>query len=76
VSRVIVTGVHEVDDLDSNPAKKAEEIAREWVQAFGAKSMGRTFRRRCGASTAPLWFACGSTGLSFSVEGDALSVPV
>ena len=49
VSRVIATGVHEVVDLDSNPAKKAEEIAPEWVQAFGAKPMGADVQeaRRC-----------------------------
>jgi hypothetical protein len=49
VSRVIATGVHEVDDLDSNLAKKIEEIAREWVQSFGAKPMGAEVQeaRRC-----------------------------
>lgn len=37
VGRVIATGIHEVDDLDRNPAKGSEELAREWVDEFGAK---------------------------------------
>jgi superfamily II DNA or RNA helicase len=37
VDRVIATGIHDIDDLDRNPAKESEEIARHWVQGFGAK---------------------------------------
>ena len=38
VSRVIATGVHQVDDVDGNPAQASEDIAREWVDGFGAKA--------------------------------------
>jgi ERCC4-related helicase len=34
VGRVIATGVHAVEDLDENPAKESEEIARQWVRSF------------------------------------------
>ncbi len=37
VDRVIATGIHEVDDLDHNAAKESEDIARKWVEGFGAK---------------------------------------
>lgn len=36
VSRVIATGLHEVNDLDLNPAKVAEAIAKGWATGFGA----------------------------------------
>lgn len=36
VNRVIATGVYDVEDLDQNPANESEEIARQWVIAFGA----------------------------------------
>jgi superfamily II DNA or RNA helicase len=35
VSRTIATGIHCVDDVDHNPAKESEEIARKWVESFG-----------------------------------------
>lgn len=35
VARSIATGIHNVEDLDQNPAIKAEEAARRWVLAFG-----------------------------------------
>jgi hypothetical protein len=35
VGRIITTGIHEVEDLDQNPAKVSEEIARRWVLTFG-----------------------------------------
>ena len=35
VGRVIATGIHEVQDLDQNPAKESEELARRWVLTFG-----------------------------------------
>jgi superfamily II DNA or RNA helicase len=49
VSRVIATGVHEVEDLDNNPGKVSEEIALEWAQGFGAKPRGVDVQeaRRC-----------------------------
>jgi superfamily II DNA or RNA helicase len=38
VSRIIATGVHEVEDLDPDPKNNSEEIVRTWVREFGAKS--------------------------------------
>jgi hypothetical protein len=38
VSRIVATGIHEVDDLDLDPVKNCEEIARAWSSAFGARS--------------------------------------
>lgn len=35
VSRVIATGVYDVEDLDQNPANESEKIARQWVHSFG-----------------------------------------
>src|SRR5258708_5045864 len=35
VSRVIATGIHEVADVDSNPAKQTDGLVRRWVQKFG-----------------------------------------
>ncbi len=40
VGRVIATGVYDVDDLDGNPAKDSEEIARDWVVSFNGRSKG------------------------------------
>jgi hypothetical protein len=40
VDRIIATGIHEVDDLDHNPARESEEIARKWVESLGAKAKG------------------------------------
>jgi ERCC4-related helicase len=37
VTRVITSGVHNVSDLDDEPSKRIEEIARDWAQSFGAK---------------------------------------
>jgi hypothetical protein len=49
VSRVIATGLHEVEDLDNNPGNVSEEIARKWAQGFGAKPWGVDVQeaRRC-----------------------------
>lgn len=35
VSRIIATGIHEVEDLDRDPTKESEEITRCWVADFG-----------------------------------------
>ncbi|MGC2639149.1 MAG: SNF2-related protein [Acidobacteriaceae bacterium] len=35
VSRVIASGVHHVTDLDVEPAKTSEAVARSWVSQFG-----------------------------------------
>jgi hypothetical protein len=37
IDRVVTTGIHAVADLDENPARRSEEIAREWLEGFGAK---------------------------------------
>lgn len=34
VGRVIATGVYDIEDLDKNPAKESEELARRWVLTF------------------------------------------
>ncbi len=38
VTRVIATGIHAVEDLDQNPGKESEELARRWVLSFGGTS--------------------------------------
>jgi len=54
VGRVIATGIHEVEDLDQNPAKESEDITRRWVLAFGGtpKSVEVEEVRRCLEGTA------------------------
>jgi hypothetical protein len=49
VSRVIATGVYEVEDLDNYPGKVSEEIARKWAQGFGAQPWAVDIQeaRRC-----------------------------
>lgn len=37
VSRVIATGVHQIEDVDGDPTKANEDIARRWVEGFGAE---------------------------------------
>ncbi len=34
VSSIIATGIHQVRDADTNPAKQAEDIAKDWVASF------------------------------------------
>ena len=36
VSRVIASGVHQIDDIDSDPGKTAQAIVEDWVVGFGA----------------------------------------
>ncbi len=36
VSRVIATGIHQVDDLDHDPVQTSERIVRTWIEGFGA----------------------------------------
>jgi hypothetical protein len=36
VSRMIATGVHQVQDVDADPQRQADEITRSWVARFGA----------------------------------------
>jgi superfamily II DNA or RNA helicase len=54
VGRVIASGIHEVEDLDQNPAKESEEITRRWVLTFGGtpKAVEVEEVRRCLEGTA------------------------
>jgi superfamily II DNA or RNA helicase len=54
VSRIIATGIHEVEDLDQNPAKETEEITRRWVLTFDGtpKAVEVEEVRRCFEGTA------------------------
>ena len=54
VSRVIATGIYEVEDLDQNPANETEEITRQWVLTFGGtpKEVEVEVVRRCFEGTA------------------------
>ena len=54
VGRVIAIGVHEVQDLDQDPAKESEELARRWVLTFGGtpKEVEVEVVRRCFEGTA------------------------
>jgi len=54
VGRMIATGIHDVEDLDSNPDRRSEEIAREWIEGFGANPKGVELReaQRCFSGTA------------------------
>jgi len=49
VSRMIATGVHKVEDADADPARKADELCREWINGFGATPIGSKVEgvRRC-----------------------------
>ncbi len=49
VSKMIATGVHRVEDADSDPARQADEIARNWIVSFGAAPVGSKVDgvRRC-----------------------------
>jgi superfamily II DNA or RNA helicase len=49
VSRMIATGAHQVDDVDSDPARQADEIARTWIESFAAKPVKTKVEgvRRC-----------------------------
>ena len=35
--RITASGIHEVEDLDQDPAKTAQAIARQWIEGFGGK---------------------------------------
>jgi superfamily II DNA or RNA helicase len=35
VDRIVATGIHDVEDLDTNPAQESEQITRRWVLGFG-----------------------------------------
>lgn len=49
VSKMIATGVHMVEDADHEPARQVEEVARGWVETFGAVHAGTKVDgvRRC-----------------------------
>lgn len=54
VSRVIATGIYDIEDLDQNPAQESEELTRRWVLAFGGtpKAVEVDEVRRCFEGTA------------------------
>src|SRR5439155_14647900 len=37
VSRVVATGLHDVQDADDKPRDKAERMTKQWVENFGGK---------------------------------------
>jgi len=49
VSRMIATGVHQVEDLDEDPVGQANEISRHWINSFGASPVTTKVEgvRRC-----------------------------
>ena len=49
VSRMIATGVHQVQDVDNDPKRQAEEITRRWIESFGATPVTTNVEgvRRC-----------------------------
>jgi len=49
VSRIVATGVYDVDDLDENPFKASEEYARQWIGSFTGTFKGADIDevRRC-----------------------------
>jgi hypothetical protein len=40
VSKMIATGVHQVEDADNDPARHADEVTRSWIVSFGATPVG------------------------------------
>ena len=54
VDRVIATGIHNVEDLDQNPARESDELTRRWVLTFGGtpKAVEVEEVRRCFEGTA------------------------
>lgn len=49
VGRMIVGSLYELKDLDANPARDAEALARQWVEGFGGKpkKIEASEARRC-----------------------------
>lgn len=49
VSKVIATGICDIEEKDNKPVKESEELARKWVQSFGGtiKSTSIDEIRRC-----------------------------
>jgi superfamily II DNA or RNA helicase len=49
VSKMIATGVHQVEDADRDPSGQADEITRTWVGSFGGTALGSKVEgvRRC-----------------------------
>src|SRR5690606_6373564 len=37
VDRVTATGVHDIDDRDRDPVGSSREVARRWIESFGAE---------------------------------------
>src|SRR5262249_30287505 len=47
ISRVIATGVHDVEDADRDPARSSEDLARKWVTNIGARAEGSEIKNVC-----------------------------
>jgi hypothetical protein len=49
VSKMIATGVHQVEDADNDPARQADDVARGWIRSFGATPVSTKMDgvRRC-----------------------------
>ncbi len=47
VSRVIASGFHEVDDLDANPQRGSQVLARNWIGSFGGKPIATEATKAC-----------------------------
>ena len=49
VDQMIATGLHQVQDVDRDAARQADEITRGWVESFGATPVGSKVEgvRRC-----------------------------
>ncbi len=45
VSRISSSGVHDVNDLDHDPSKACDDIAKGWTQAFGATSVSSSVEK-------------------------------
>lgn len=56
VARIIATGVHDVQDADQDPARKSEEVTRQWIADLGARMKGIEIEnvRRCFSGNALL----------------------
>lgn len=39
VSRIVASGIHDIEDIDHDPARTCEEVARAWPKGFGAECL-------------------------------------
>ena len=45
VTRVVATGLHDVEDVDDKPRDKAELTAKEWVESLAGSFVRWRFRK-------------------------------